>query len=63
MEFHFHPALALEEELYGDAVLSRFPLKLVHAGPLPGLLSRPRARAAARAACGWRSTSTASGCN
>lgn len=41
MEFHFHPALALAEELYGDAVLSRFPLKLVHAGALPGLLARP----------------------
>jgi endonuclease/exonuclease/phosphatase family metal-dependent hydrolase len=36
MEFHFHPALQLEEEQYGDAVFSRFPLKLVRAGKLPG---------------------------
>jgi endonuclease/exonuclease/phosphatase family metal-dependent hydrolase len=36
MEFHFHPALRVEEEQYGDAVFSRFPLKLVQAGKLPG---------------------------
>ena len=40
MEFHFHPALALEEELYGDAILSRLPLRLVRAGGLPGLDGR-----------------------
>jgi endonuclease/exonuclease/phosphatase family metal-dependent hydrolase len=40
MEFHFHPALRLEEELYGDAVLSRWPLRLVRAGGLPGLSGR-----------------------
>jgi endonuclease/exonuclease/phosphatase family metal-dependent hydrolase len=37
MEFHFHPALEVEEEQYGNAVLSRFPLRLLHAGPLPSL--------------------------
>jgi endonuclease/exonuclease/phosphatase family metal-dependent hydrolase len=36
MEFHFHPALQVEEEQYGDAVLSRFPMRLVRAGGLPG---------------------------
>lgn len=35
MEFHFHPSLEVEEELYGDAVLSRRPMRLVHSGPLP----------------------------
>lgn len=35
MNFHFHPALRIEEEQYGDALLSKVPLKLVHAGPLP----------------------------
>lgn len=35
MEFQFHPAIAVEEEQYGDAVLSRLPLRLVRAGPLP----------------------------
>jgi endonuclease/exonuclease/phosphatase family metal-dependent hydrolase len=42
MEFHFHPALRLEEELYGDAVLCRYPMRLVRADGLPGLPSRPR---------------------
>ena len=37
MEFHFHPAIQLEEEQYGDAVLSRFPLRLVRAAGLPGV--------------------------
>lgn len=36
MEFHFHPALQVAEELYGDAILSRYPMRLVHAGRLPG---------------------------
>jgi endonuclease/exonuclease/phosphatase family metal-dependent hydrolase len=42
MDFHFHPALALEEERYGDAVLSRLPIRLRRAGPLPGLDGQPR---------------------
>ncbi len=37
MEFHFHPALAVEEELYGDAILTNRPMRLVRAGPLPVL--------------------------
>lgn len=41
MRFHFHPALRVEEERYGDAVLSALPMRLVKAGPLPGL---PRKR-------------------
>jgi len=40
MEFHFHPAISLAEEQYGDAVLSRFPLRLVRAGGLPTLANR-----------------------
>jgi endonuclease/exonuclease/phosphatase family metal-dependent hydrolase/glycosyltransferase involved in cell wall biosynthesis len=35
MEFHFHPALRVAEEAYGDAVLSRFPMRLVRTGRLP----------------------------
>ena len=34
MSFHFHPALQVEEELYGDAILSALPMRLVKAGPL-----------------------------
>ncbi len=41
MEFHFYPALQLEEEQYGDAILSRYPMRLVRAGPLPGLPQHP----------------------
>lgn len=36
MSCHFHAAFKVEEELYGDAILTRFPEKLVKAGPLPG---------------------------
>ena len=42
MEFHFHPAMHLEEERYGDAILTRLPQRLVKAGALPGLADRPR---------------------
>ena len=35
MEFHFHPALRIEEELYGDAVFSTLPMRLIRAGQLP----------------------------
>jgi endonuclease/exonuclease/phosphatase family metal-dependent hydrolase len=42
MEFHFHPALQIEEELYGDALLSRYPMKLIQSGDLPGPPNRPR---------------------
>jgi endonuclease/exonuclease/phosphatase family metal-dependent hydrolase len=37
MELSFHPTFAVEEERFGDAVLSRLPLRLVKAGPLPRL--------------------------
>lgn len=36
MACHFHAALKVEEELYGDAILTCFPERLVKAGPLPG---------------------------
>ena len=42
MEFHFHPAMHIAEERYGDAILTHLPLRLVKAGPLPGLESRFR---------------------
>jgi endonuclease/exonuclease/phosphatase family metal-dependent hydrolase/glycosyltransferase involved in cell wall biosynthesis len=42
MEFHFHPAMRLEEEEYGDAVLSYHPMRLVRAGRLPGIDDRPQ---------------------
>jgi len=37
MQFHFHPSLYLEDGFYGNAILSRFPLKPVKADALPML--------------------------
>jgi endonuclease/exonuclease/phosphatase family metal-dependent hydrolase len=35
MLLQFHPALSIGEERYGDAVLSRLPMRVVRAGALP----------------------------
>ena len=45
MAFHFHAALKVEEELYGDAILTCLPERLVKVGPLP-VLSRLEPRGA-----------------
>lgn len=37
MSAHFHPAMHVKEERYGDAVLSALPMRLVKAGALPSL--------------------------
>lgn len=37
MAVHFHPALHVEEEKYGDAILTALPSRLVKAGPLTSL--------------------------
>jgi endonuclease/exonuclease/phosphatase family metal-dependent hydrolase len=36
MAFHFHAALKVEEELYGDAILTACPERMIQVGPLPG---------------------------
>lgn len=36
MAVHFHPAMMVEEELYGDAILTAYPEHMVQVGPLPG---------------------------
>ncbi|MFD1746753.1 endonuclease/exonuclease/phosphatase family protein [Rhizobium helianthi] len=41
MDFHFHPALHLEEELYGDALMTALPMRLVKAAAL-GSYGEPR---------------------
>lgn len=41
MEFHFHPAVHLEEEQYGDAILSCLPMRKIKAGLLPGTEHHP----------------------
>jgi endonuclease/exonuclease/phosphatase family metal-dependent hydrolase len=43
MDFHFHPAWELEEERYGNAILSRLPMSVVRKGRLPGCPRRPNA--------------------
>ncbi|MFT6897394.1 MAG: endonuclease/exonuclease/phosphatase family metal-dependent hydrolase [Paraglaciecola sp.] len=41
MEFHFHPAMHVEEERYGNAILTHLPLKLIKAGNLPLIVNKP----------------------
>lgn len=41
MSFRFHPAMRVEEELYGDAVLTHLPERLVRAAALPTLSGVP----------------------
>ncbi|HEX5177098.1 MAG TPA: endonuclease/exonuclease/phosphatase family protein [Chthoniobacteraceae bacterium] len=40
MDFHFHPALRIADEEYGDAILSRHALEMIHAAELPGVAPR-----------------------
>ncbi len=42
MHSHFHPALRVLDEQYGDAILTRSPSVVVKAGMLPGLLPSRR---------------------
>jgi endonuclease/exonuclease/phosphatase family metal-dependent hydrolase len=37
MGFHFHPALNVAEEKYGDAILTGLPARMVKAGDLPSV--------------------------
>ena len=37
----FHPAMSIAEEQYGDAILSRLPMRVVQQGALPGSHLRP----------------------
>lgn len=41
MDYRFHPALEQKGELYGDAILSRYPIRLVKSGALPTLETIP----------------------
>jgi endonuclease/exonuclease/phosphatase family metal-dependent hydrolase len=41
MEFHFHAALTIASEQYGDAILSRFPSRVIKQGLLPNPRWRP----------------------
>ncbi|CZT33151.1 endonuclease/exonuclease/phosphatase family protein [Rhizobium sp. 9140] len=37
MTSHFHPALHVREEQYGDAILTALPSRLIKAGPIPSV--------------------------
>jgi len=50
MGFHFNAALHVEEEQYGDAILTALPMTLVKTGPLPTL---PRMRGLERRGALW----------
>lgn len=41
MFYHFHPAMQVEEQQYGNAVFSRFPMQLKKTGALPALFKNP----------------------
>lgn len=41
MSYHFHPAMKVEAELYGDAILTHLPERLIRSGPLPSVRGVP----------------------
>ncbi len=41
MEYHFHPAMQIAEEAYGDCILSRVPMRLIKAAALPMPPAKP----------------------
>jgi len=41
MDFHFHATVHIEEEKYGDAILTHLPMRLIKADKLPGLPGKP----------------------
>ncbi len=45
MKFHFHPTIHLEEERYGDAILTHLPMRLIKAGRLPEPAGKPLSEA------------------
>ena len=38
MVYRFNPSIVIDEECYGDAVLSRFPMELIRAGRFLGII-------------------------
>jgi endonuclease/exonuclease/phosphatase family metal-dependent hydrolase len=41
MKFHFHPSIHIEEERYGDAILTHMPMELIKADILPSRTGSP----------------------
>ena len=42
MIYYFHANIRIEEEYYGSAVLSRYPMRMIKSEKLPGLNHKPR---------------------
>lgn len=40
MFYHFHPSLEIEEQQYGNAILSKFPIELILAKSLPTIIDK-----------------------
>lgn len=40
MQYHFYPHIHIENEKYGDAILTHLPMRIIKTGPLPGHLPR-----------------------
>lgn len=45
MKFHFHPTIHLEDERYGDAILTHLPMRLIKADRLPEPVGKPLSEA------------------
>lgn len=43
MRYYFHPSVVNDDERYGNVVLSRYPMELIRAGGLPGIIRKSRA--------------------
>ena len=41
MEFEFHASMCIDDECFGDAILTRLPQRLIKAGPLTALANKP----------------------
>ncbi|MFC1510329.1 glycosyltransferase [Candidatus Omnitrophota bacterium] len=42
MIYHFHPSFSIEEEHYGNAIISRYPIELIRAGKLPTIKNKSK---------------------
>jgi endonuclease/exonuclease/phosphatase family metal-dependent hydrolase len=41
MDYHFYPTVRVEEEQYGDVIMTHLPMRLVKSGRLPSLPGKP----------------------
>jgi endonuclease/exonuclease/phosphatase family metal-dependent hydrolase len=58
LEYHFHSVREIEDQQFGNAILSRYPLQIVRVGPLPTVSNR---RGVERRGALWVEVDTAAG--